>query len=78
MKDTNKMTINEAFQAMIEGKEVTHNYLRHIDTKSIRMIGKSIIDNEGYELNSFGLLITLMNPKFNNGWEVVEDNTNKE
>lgn len=39
MKDTNKMTINEAFQVMREGKEVTHNYLRHIDTKSIRMIG---------------------------------------
>lgn len=42
------------------------------------MIGKSIIDKEGYELNSFSLLITLMNPKFNNGWEVVEYNTNKE
>lgn len=74
MKKTSKMTLDEALQAMKEGKEVTHDYLRHTETKTLRLEKDNFIDKEGYVLNKFSVYMVLQNVNFNDGWEIVENN----
>ena len=71
MKKTSKMTLDEALQAMKEGKEVTHDYLRHTETKSLRLEKNDLVDREGYILNKFSVCMFLQNVNFNDGWEIV-------
>lgn len=74
MKKTSKMTLDEAWQAMKEGKEVTHDYLRHTETKSLRLEKDNLVDKEGYTLNNISVYMALRHSGFNDGWEIVENN----
>lgn len=68
------MTLEEALIAMKDGKEVTHEYLRHTETQSLRIIGEYFVDKDGYALNNISVYMTLKHSGFNDGWEIVENN----
>ncbi|MCD7923676.1 MAG: hypothetical protein LUI85_02840 [Bacteroides sp.] len=68
------MNLDDAINAMREGKKVTHKYLLHTKTKSLRIIGNNYVDEEGYILNNFSVMMQLKSACFNEGWEIVENN----
>ena len=62
------MNLDEALKAIQEGKKVTHKYLLHTETKSLRMIaGGYYIDKEGYVLNTLDVMLKLKSAYFNEG-----------
>lgn len=68
------MNLDEALKAMREGKKVTHAYLLHSETKSLRIIDGIYVDDEGYVLNALNVALKLKSACFNEGWEIVENN----
>lgn len=68
------MNLDDAIKAMREGKKVTHKYLLHTKTKSLRIIDSDYVDDEGYILNKLNVMVQLKSACFNEGWRIVEDN----
>lgn len=66
------MTLDEAMEAVRQGKEVTHKYLQHSETKSLRFKDGKFYDKEGYYLNSFSVMVRLQQDCYNEGWSIVE------
>ena len=74
MQINTDMNIEEALKAMREGKKVTHVYLLHTQTKSLRIIDENYVDDEGYVLNTLNVALKLKSACFSEGWEIVENN----
>lgn len=70
------MNLDDAIKAMREGKKVTHKYLLHTKTKSLRIIDSDYVDDEGYILNKLSVMVQLKSACFNEGWRIVEDANN--
>lgn len=68
------MNLDDAIKAIHAGKKVTHKYLLHTKTKSLRIIGNDLVDDEGYILNKLSVMMQLKSASFNEGWEIVENN----
>jgi hypothetical protein len=67
------MTLDEALKAMHEGIEVTHEYLLHTRTKSLRIIaGGFYVDKEGYVLNPMDVMLKFKLAYLKEGWVIAE------
>lgn len=62
------MKLEEALTAMQNGKKVSHEYLLHTQTKSLRIIDGEFVDEEGYVLDILKLMLRLKAACFNEGW----------
>lgn len=66
------MNLDEAITAMKNGKKVSHEYLLHTQTKSLRIIDREFVDEDGYVLDKLKLMLRLKSACFNDGWNIIK------
>lgn len=66
------MKLEAAIDAMRDGEKISHEYLLHTQTKSLRIIDGEFVDEDGYVLDKLKLMLRLKSACFNNGWYIIE------